>query len=257
MRRLGLLALLACSIAHAQLYPLGPNVGTLQVPYNDGSGNWAALSVSGSGSICMTISCAMTTPNLGVPSALDLLNATDLQATALPASGVTAGSCTSCNLTVDSYGRVTAASNGGGGAVATVTETGKTATLSETVLCNDTSGLCNVAGAQYQISWNIWGSGTACSSVTAGEVTLTLYWTDENGTAHAAVVMMMQTQTSATAIANDAYFHFETSLANEGSAGVFVISSNGAAPIEFGQVYTACTTGTGTYNTRIAVTRLQ
>lgn len=31
--------------------------------------------VSGTGSVCLTISCAMTTPNLGIPSALDLTNA--------------------------------------------------------------------------------------------------------------------------------------------------------------------------------------
>jgi hypothetical protein len=149
--------------------------------------------------------------------------------------------------------------SGGGtfGVITTKTETSQTATISETVLCNDTSGLCNVAGAQYQISWNIWGSGTACSSTSAGEVTLTLYWTDENGTAHAGVVMLMQTQTSATAVASDAYFHFETSLANEGSSGTFNISSNGAAPIEFGNVYTACTTGSGVFNERISVVRLQ
>lgn len=245
MKRL-FLALLLLGLftrADAQLYPLGPNVGTLEVPYNDGSGNWAALSLNGSGSVCMTVSCSMTTPNLGTPSALVLTNATSLPCAAMPAlTGSVISSAGSCTTT---------------GAIATKLESAQTATIAETILCNDTSGLCNVAGAQYMVSWTIWGSGTACSSTTAGQVTLALYWTDEQSTAHAGVIMAMQTQTSATAIANNAFFKFETALANEGASGQFVLSSNGAAPIEFGQVYTACTTGTGTFNTRIAVTRLQ
>ena len=77
MRRLALAAILAvCATASAQLYPLGPNVGSVQVPYNDGSGSWAALSLSGSGSICMTISCSMTTPSLGSATATTINGST-------------------------------------------------------------------------------------------------------------------------------------------------------------------------------------
>jgi len=68
-----------------------------------GTGVATALgsAVSGSGGPCLTTSCAMTTPNLGTPSAINLANATNLPAAALPApgastkGGVTAASGTS------------------------------------------------------------------------------------------------------------------------------------------------------------------
>lgn len=44
----------------------------------DNSGTLGEYAISGSGNVCMTTSCAMTTPNLGTPSAATLTNATGL-----------------------------------------------------------------------------------------------------------------------------------------------------------------------------------
>ncbi|MGD0221735.1 MAG: hypothetical protein ABSF71_05320 [Terriglobia bacterium] len=56
------------------------------VPVYSGSSSWGtSLGTSGSGAtLCLTVSCVMTTPNLGTPSALTLTNATGL-----PYSGLT------------------------------------------------------------------------------------------------------------------------------------------------------------------------
>lgn len=45
---------------------------------------------SGTGNFCMVTNCALVTPNLGVPSSLDLANATDLPAAAIPLPTATA-----------------------------------------------------------------------------------------------------------------------------------------------------------------------
>lgn len=47
-------------------------------------GTWTWTGISGSGSFCMTTSCAMTTPALGTPSALVLTNATGLTLAGTP-----------------------------------------------------------------------------------------------------------------------------------------------------------------------------
>ena len=84
-----------------------------------------------------------------------------------------------------------------------------------------------------------------------------LTWTDENSVAHSAVLMSMDDQTTATAITRQSLFHFETALANESASGIYVLSSSGAAAIQYTLTYTACTTGTGTYNWRGAVRQIQ
>jgi len=69
-----------------------------------GAGTALGNNVSGSGSICLTTSCALTTPNLGTPSAAVLTNATGT------AAGLTAGNVTTnANLTgpITSVGNTT------------------------------------------------------------------------------------------------------------------------------------------------------
>lgn len=130
--------------------------------------------------------------------------------------------------------------------------TGQTALKTTTTLCAAAAGACNVAG-QYRISWNFWGSGTACSSVTAGSVQLQLTWTDEGANVHSVIPMPMWDQKVGTLALN---FNFNTTLATEGASGSYIISTNGSV-IQYATTYTACTTGTGTYNLRIAAERLQ
>ncbi len=52
--------------------------------FGTGVGTTLGNAVSGSGSLCLTTSCAMTTPSLGTPSAINLTNETSLPASALP-----------------------------------------------------------------------------------------------------------------------------------------------------------------------------
>lgn len=139
--------------------------------------------------------------------------------------------------------------------VAMVVQTAKTASISTSTLCAAQIGACGVPG-QYHIHFDIWGSGTACSSVTAGGVGIALSWTDEAGTAHAAVVPLHIYQTSATATTTGAAVLFQTALANEGGSVDLTISTNGTV-IQYATAYTACTTGTGTYNLRAFVTSNQ
>jgi hypothetical protein len=136
-----------------------------------------------------------------------------------------------------------------------VSHTGLTAAQGTETLCAAAAGACNVAG-QYHIHWNFWGSGTACSSVTAGSVTFLLTWTDENAVTHSAVAMQMMAQTGAATTAMQASFPFQTALANESASGDATISTNGSI-IQDATGYTACTTGTGTYNFRASATRIQ
>lgn len=56
----------------------GITSGTSGYLLYDNSGTLGDIATSGSGNVCLTTSCVMTTPNLGTPSALTLTNATGL-----------------------------------------------------------------------------------------------------------------------------------------------------------------------------------
>jgi hypothetical protein len=132
----------------------------------------------------------------------------------------------------------------------TVQRTAQTSGIATTTLCSATN--CGYPGT-YQISASFWGSGTACSSVTAGSVALTLTWTDGNGTTHSAVAFPLFDQSKG---ALGTSFFFSTSLATEGASGDFKIDSNGSA-IQYAATYIACTTGTGTYNLDLTAMRVR
>ena len=89
--------------------------------------------------------------------------------------------------------------------------------------------------------------------MTAGSVALTVTWTDENGTTHTAIPFPLWDQSKA---AMGTSFFFNTALGTENAAGDFNISTNGTV-IQYATTYAACTTGTGTYNIRGTVTRIQ
>ena len=150
-------------------------------------------------------------------------------------------------------------SNGGGKKLnvavrpAPIHQTAQTASISTATLCAAALGNCDQAG-QYHVHLDFINTGTACTNVTAGSVGFQLTWTDTNGTQHAAVQVPMMTQASATALAGTMVF-----VANNLSAwgsGDINISTNGSV-IQYATNYTACTTGTGTYQLDASVTRLE
>lgn len=162
--------------------------------------------------------------------------------------------------TTHEYEAATAGSNSFGilnrSIPAPANETAKTATDTAKAICTASAGGCNVAG-QYHVFLNVWGSGTACSSVTAGSVVFTMTWVDEQGTTHTAVPMAPFYDFKTAAVNATGTFNFNTSLATEGSTVDMTISTNGSAAPTVTGTYTPCTTGTGTYNFRATMTRLQ
>lgn len=133
-----------------------------------------------------------------------------------------------------------------------VAQTAQTAAIATSIACASAAGACDQAG-QYTVDYDFYGSGTACSSVTAGSVQLQLTWTDGNGTTHTVVALPVYDLKGGT-LTNQ--FNFNTSLATEGASGHFNITTNGTV-IQYATSYTACTTGTGTYNLHISVSRKQ
>jgi hypothetical protein len=137
-------------------------------------------------------------------------------------------------------------------APAYIHSTGLTAAVTTATLCASGAGACNQAG-QYRVDWNFVENGTACATPGAGGVTFLLTWTDNSGV-HSAISLPMHDSASLTA--TSATFTFQTAKTNAWASGSFSIQSTGAM-IQYATGYTACTTGTGTYELNATVTRLQ
>lgn len=124
-----------------------------------------------------------------------------------------------------------------GGTLASAHQTGKTAAISTTTLCSSAS----CPAGQYAVNVSMMETGTACSSATAGSAVPSISWTDSNGTAQTSPVPALL-----------GGLKFATSLTGAFASGTLVISTNGSA-ISYSTAYTACTTGTGTYQLDVAV----
>jgi hypothetical protein len=141
-----------------------------------------------------------------------------------------------------------------GDAAHSISQLAKTAAVTTFTLCAATANTaCGQAG-QYRISYNFYGSGTACATVTAGSVGLNLTWTDTNAVTHTTISLPLWDQKSA-AMTNG-LFNFNTALGTEGASGSYIISTNGTI-IQAATTYTACTSGTGAYNLKMTVEQLQ
>lgn len=226
---------------------------------------------TGTGNFVFATSPTLTTPTLGVATATSVAVGTSPPTCSPGTGGVWCATEGTGPTAAASVGQLYADStlhdlaiqaNGGtqgivlhtaGGSA--IHQTGKTAAITTSTLCAASAGACNQAG-MYHVHWDFSGAGTACSSVTAGSVTFLLTWTDTNAVTHSAVALQMMGQTGAATTAMGGTFPFQTALANESASGDYDISTNGTI-IQYATGYTACTTGTGTYQLDAAVTRLQ
>lgn len=202
------------------------------------------------GFVGFTQGSANTTANTNIPANTII----DQAPTAVTAYAVTRPVAASTGIQQNVNSSAVITQSYSGDASHAVSQTAKTAAVTTFTVCAATAGTaCGQAG-QYRLTYNVWGSGTACSSVTAGSTVLNFTWTDENAVAHTTINAPMWDQK--TAAMTSGQVNFNTALGTEGGSGSFIISTNGTI-IQAATTYTACTTGTGTYNLRITAEQLQ
>jgi hypothetical protein len=140
------------------------------------------------------------------------------------------------------------------GPLATLSEPSQTTGFSGATLCAATAAQCGAAGT-YNIHWNIWQSGTGCSSPTNG-ASLTLTWTDAAGNSHTGILpeLLVQYLTSPS-LSGQMPFQGPGALGNAAASGDYTVNTNGSAITVSGSNNGGCGGGTATWNVLFTVER--